>query len=168
MYSLAWVLESRSGNEEDLPHLIRKQGMNMRWLGYSGCQVPVIHEESILESPRVSSSIFGCIHLKETNIHVSVGSCGDSVSSGGQDNDKGEKKVIKGLRLSSRPTLLLYFILYQLPCMPLPPNTLQTKWLQPAYLQEPKSHGLHPGEILGTRVTMEKTKCCRGRKNGRL
>lgn len=42
------------------------------------------------------------------------------MSSGVQDSDKGEKKVIKDPRLSSRHTLLLYFILYQLPCMPSP------------------------------------------------
>ena len=37
-----------------------------------------------------------------------------------QDDTKGEKKVIKDPRLSSRQTLLLCFILYPLPCMPLP------------------------------------------------
>ena len=37
------------------------------------------------------------------------------MSSRVQDDDKGEKKVIKDPRLSSRQTLLLCFILYQLP-----------------------------------------------------
>ena len=80
------------------------------------------------------------------------------MSSKVQGNNKG-KKIIKDPRQSSGHTLLLYFIIYQLPCMP-PPNMLQTKWLQSLYLEEPKPEPKqswkHPGKILGTQIAMEK------------
>lgn len=83
------------------------------------------------------------------------------MSSRVQDNNKGEKKVIKDPRLSSRHTLLLYFILYQLPCMPLPPIVYKLNGFNQLIWksQHLKSHvvpGLHSGKILGTQVATEK------------
>lgn len=96
--------------------------IDLRCLEYSGGQIPISSRKQA----------YKCLYWP-------VGSWGDGMSSGRQDNDKGEKKVIKDLRLSSRHTLLLYFILYQLRGMALPPNIPQTKQLQPAYLEDPKS-----------------------------
>lgn len=51
-----------------------------------------------------------------------------------------------------------------------PLNTLQTEWLQPAYLEEPKTWApcglrMHPGKILGTHVTMGKQITAVGEEN---
>ena len=75
-----------------------------------------------------------------------------------KDNNKGEKKVIKDPRLCSRHTLLLHFILYQLPCMPLPTTLYKLNGFnQLIWRNQPlKSHvvpGQHPGKI---QVTTEK------------
>lgn len=56
------------------------------------------------------------------------------MSSRVQDNNKGEKKVIKDLRL--RHTIIIFYIIPITVHTSLP-NILQTEWLQPAYLEKP-------------------------------
>lgn len=88
------------------------------------------------------------------------------MSSRVQDNNKDGKEIIKDSRLSSRHTLLLCFILYQLPRMPLPTMLYKLNgfnWLIWKSQSLKSMQALEaPCKILATHITMEKMNYCCG------